>query len=389
MVSLLKLLSEIDSKINGSRPWDVLINPFKLPALQHRVEKEGVYGLSDSYVEGVWNCRALDELFYRIVDRNVGTAFSDHPTEIKRFEEERDGNLQAGSESKENIRKHYDAIPEEVFLATLDKMVTYSCGYWRNGAQNLDEAQEAKLDLVCRKLRLKPGQRVLDIGSGWGSFVRFAAEHYGVKATGITLSENQLEYVNRTKGDLPIEVRLMDYKDLKGSGEKFDAIASIGMFEHVGHKNFRIYMEAAHGVLKEGGLFLLHNFGSIHDTPNTKQPETRWVEKHIFPGMELPSQRQIVAASEGLFNVQDVHEFGTDYHPTLMAWATNFERAWSTLQPKLVEKYGSQFEGDRFPRFWNHYLKICAGGFKAGSKFQLWHHAFSKGELEETYQLAR
>lgn len=388
-INVKEILGEAGIKINGNNPWDIKAskNPLKQLELQKRINKEGVFGLGDSYVDGEWDCDSLDQFFDKVIKLNVVRHFSDHPTEIECYEKERDINLQEGDMSKENIKRHYDHFPEEIFVAMLGSTMAYSCGYWKD-AKTLDEAQEAKLDLICRKLGLSKGMKVLDIGCGWGSFVKFAAEKYGVEAFGITLSENQVDYVNRTKGDLPVEVKLMDYKKLKGSGMKFDRVVSVGMFEHVGHKNFRTYMEAVDDVLEDGGMFLLHNFGGLYDTPSTKQPETRWIERHIFPGMELPSLSQLISASQGLFNVHDVHNFGRYYDPTLMAWAEKFNKAWPELQPKLFEKYGEDYEGEKFRRFWNFYLMKSAGGFRSG-KFQLWQTVFSKGYIGKVYQAVR
>lgn len=384
-----KILAEADIKINGNNPGDVKVNGGLLgqAKLQKRITKEGIYGLSDSYVDGEWDCNDVDVFVYKVLKAGVEKYFFDHPTELKRYNEEKEQNLQQGGMAKENIKMHYDTIPLEVYKATLDNRLAYSCGYWKD-AKDLNAAQEAKLDLICKKLGLKKGMRVLDIGCGWGSFIRFAAEKYGVKCVGITLSENQKKYVDETKGDLPLKVELTSYENLKGSGEKFDRVVSVGMFEHVGHKNYRKFMKTVHEVLADDGLFLLHNFGGKDDTPNTTQPEKRWVERHVFQGMDLPSLGQEIGAAQGLFNVQDAQNFGNYYDPTLMAWTDNFVKAWPTLQKDLQEKYGDEFGSEKFFRFWTHYLKFCAGGFRTG-KYQLWQVVFSKGDIEKVYEAIR
>jgi cyclopropane-fatty-acyl-phospholipid synthase len=245
----------------------------------------------------------------------------------------------------------------------LDRRLAYSCGYWRS-ASNLDDAQEAKLDLVCRKLGLRPGMRLLDIGCGWGSLVRHATERYGVRAVGVTVSDEQVAYARDACRGLDVEVRLQDYRELN---EEFDRIASIGMFEHVGPKNYRAFMCVARRCLAEDGLFLLHTIGTRDSFPNLTRSELDWVERNIFPGAVMQSMKQIGAALDGVFVTEDLENFGADYAPTLMAWHANFEEAWSILAPRY---------GERFRRMWRYYLLTCAGAFRARA-YQVWQLALS------------
>src|SRR5690606_11174243 len=154
---------------------------------------------------------------------------------------------------------------------------TGSCGYWPEGVTNVNEAQEAKLDLICRKVQLQKGERVWDIGCGWGAFMGFAAEKYGASCVAVTVSPDQAAYGRERYKDYDVEFQVKDYRDFEG---KADKIVSMGMFEHVGHKNFRTYFQKARDVIKEDGLFLLHTIGS----PDSKQTIDPWLEKYIFPG---------------------------------------------------------------------------------------------------------
>ncbi|MFW5825300.1 MAG: cyclopropane fatty acyl phospholipid synthase, partial [Marinobacter sp.] len=262
--------------------------------------------------------------------------------------------------------RHYD-LGNDFYRAMLDSRMTYTCGYWRR-ASTLEEAQRDKLDLICRKLQLEPGMRVLDIGCGWGSFMAYAAEHYGVECVGVTISREQVELARQRYPDLPLEFRLQDYRDLD---EVFYRVVSVGMFEHVGNKNYRTYMEVAHRCLSDGGLFLLHTIGKNERAPQNDP----WMDRYIFPNGELPSVGQIGDAVDNLFVVEDLHNFGADYDRTLMAWYRNFEEAW----PRFAEDLG-----ERFFRMWRFYLLSCAGAFRARD-LQLWQWVLSKGGPEGVY----
>ena len=246
--------------------------------------------------------------------------------------------------------------------------------------RNLDEAQEAKLDLVCRKIGLKKSDRVLDIGCGWGSFLKFASETYGAKGTGVTVSKNQVALAKEVCQGLPIEILLQDYRDVKGS---FDHIVSLGMFEHVGVKNYRTYMQKAHDLLKDGGLFLLHTIG-VSQPLEFVDP---WVEKYIFPNSILPAPVEVSKAMEGLFTIEDWHNFGADYDKTLMAWFENFDAAW----PQLSAKYSDPsipLRASKFYRMWKYYLLSFAGSFRARN-LQLWQIVLSKRGVPGGYKSVR
>ncbi len=245
----------------------------------------------------------------------------------------------------------------------LDKRMIYSCGYWKN-VSTLNDAQEQKLRLVFEKLMLKPGMSVMDIGCGWGGAARYAAENYGVSVKGITVSTEQAKIARELCAGLPVTIDVIDYRDLQGS---FDRIYSIGMFEHVGYKNYRAYFETVSRCMKPDGITLLHTIGSQKPCTNGYQ----WSCKYIFPNSMLPSASQIAENYEGLFTLEDWHVFTYDYFLTLKAWHENFEKQWPNLQSRYNEK---------FHRMWRYYLLSFAGAFHARS-IELWQVLLSKNGI--------
>ncbi len=362
-----KLLKEADITVNGNKPWDITIHN---PAVFQRVLQEGSLGLGESYMDGWWDVERLDEFFYKIfkadLDKKISKNWSDilNAIMLKIF------NYQTKELSKVVGEQHYD-LSNDFFKAMLDKRMIYTCGYWKN-AKNLDEAQENKLHLICKKLGLKPGMTVLDIGCGWGGFALFAAEKYGAHVTGVTISKEQYEFAQTHKGSLPVTFLLKDYRDCT---TQYDRVLSVGMFEHVGTKNYREYMEVVNKCLKDDGLSLLHTIGSNI----TKLASDPWFDKYIFPNSILPSLPQITEAANGLFITEDIHNFGPDYDKTLMAWHKNFIKAWPQFKDKL---------GERFYRMWNYYLLSCAAGFRARG-LQLWQIILSKNGVDGGYESLR
>ncbi|WP_454825187.1 cyclopropane fatty acyl phospholipid synthase [Paraburkholderia xenovorans] len=357
------LLEKADVRLGGTRPWDIRLNDPRVP---ERVLAAGNLGLGESYMDGQWECENLDEFFTRVLSAHLDEQIDParlvfHALKAKLL------NRQTSKRAWQVGEQHYD-IGNSFYEAMLDRRMTYTCGYWAGGATTLEEAQEAKLDMICRKLGLQPGMRLLDIGCGWGSLMGFAAERYGVTCVGVTISKEQAELgTTRYKG-LPIEFRLQDYRDLN---ERFDRIASVGMFEHVGPKNYRTYMEVAQRCLDDGGLFLLHTIGK-NRRETTPDP---WIEKYIFPNGELPTIGQIADAAGGLFVTEDLHNFGADYDRTLMAWHANFEAAWPRFKDEM---------GKRFYRMWRYYLLSCAGAFRS-REIQLWQWVLSKNGVPGGY----
>ncbi|HAA46491.1 MAG: cyclopropane-fatty-acyl-phospholipid synthase [Halomonas sp. 54_146] len=351
-----ELLAQADIQLDGSRPWDMQL---KAPGVIDSALSRGNLGLGECYMSGDWDAERLDELFYRLMRARLGQCIK--PTQLVYHSlRSRLLNRQTAKRAWEVGEKHYD-LGNEFYAAMLDQRMTYTCGYWKE-AQTLDDAQEAKLDLICQKLQLAPGMRVLDIGCGWGSFMAYAAEQYGVECVGLTISKEQAEFGKRLiKSGLPVEFRLQDYRD---ETEQFDRIVSVGMFEHVGNKNYREYMTVAHRCLKDEGLCLLHTIGKNVSYTVTDP----WIDKYIFPNGELPTLGQIADAAESLFVIEDVHNFGADYDRTLMAWHENFETNWPAFKQQF---------GERFYRMWRYYLLVCAGAFRA-RELQLWQLVMSK-----------
>lgn len=362
------LLSQADVQLNGSRQWDMQVHDQRF---FRRVFAGGTLALGESYMDGWWDCGRLDVFFDRVSGAELGRYLGSFQA-ITDSITARILNLQNPARAFHVGQHHYD-IGNDLYEQMLDKRMIYSCGYWAN-AKTLDEAQEAKLDMICRKLRIEPGMRVLDIGCGWGGTAAYVAERYQAEVVGVTVSKEQATLANRRYAGLPVEFRLQDYRDLN---EKFDRILSVGMFEHVGSKNYRTFMETARRCLKSDGLLLLHTIGGLR-TANTTDP---WIARYIFPNSMLPSAPQLATASEGLFVLEDWHSFGADYDPTLMAWHSNFEQAWPELSQK--EKYDQ-----RFYRMWRYYLLSCAGTFRS-RRNQVWQVLLSPNGVRGGYTTNR
>ncbi len=347
------LLADADIRIDGDRAWDMQVHDRRLPA---RLIAGGSLGLGESYMDGWWDAPSLDGLLFHLLDARIDDrahGFADLRDAVRA----RLFNLQAGQRSFEVGKRHYD-LGNDLYHGMLGKRLVYSCGYWRS-AENLDDAQQAKLDLVCRKLGLRPGMRVLDIGCGWGEALKFAAERYGVSGVGVTISQEQALFARELCKGLPIEIRVQDYRELD---QRFDRIFSIGMFEHVGVRNYRIYFELARRCLDDnapdGGLFLLHCIGGNRSVNRTDP----WIARYIFPNSMLPSAAQVTDAIEGLFVIEDWHNFGIDYDRTLQSWRDNSERAWDGLPARYDE---------RFRRMWRYYLAASMASFRT-RRTQLW-----------------
>ncbi len=352
------LLEDADVAVNGNRPWDLQVSH---PEFFRRVLAYGSLGFGEAYMDGWWNAKSPDQLLTRLIRAELKEKIK---SLVVFYDAARAKlvNRQNRRRAFEVGEKHYD-IGNDLYREMLDDRMIYSCGYWKN-ADNLDKAQQNKLEMTCRKLHLEAGQQVLDIGCGWGGTARYMAEHYGVNVVGVTISVAQAEMAREHCRGLPVDIRLMDYRDLDGY---FDRIVSIGMFEHVGPKNYRTYFRKASELLKDDGLFLLHTIGG--NTPAERTDP--WIERYIFPNGVIPSSQQITTAFEGYFVLEDWHNFGPHYDKTLMAWHENFNNAW----PLLSQNYD-----ERFRRMWNYYLISCAASFRA-RKNQLWQIVLSKRGL--------
>ncbi len=351
-----ELLATAEIEVNGDQPWDIQVHDDRLYG---RLLRDASLGLGESYMDCWWDCEAIDVFIDRVlrakirkkVEKNLRLAL--HVLQAKLF------NRQSSSRAKEVAERHYD-LGNDLYRAMLDKRLNYTCAYWKD-ADNLDDAQEAKLDLVCCKIGAKPGMQILELGCGWGSFARYAAEKYGASVVGVNISKEQVALGRELCEGLPVELRLQDYRNVEG---QYDAVISIGVMEHVGYKNYRTYMKVVDRCLKPDGVAFVHTIGT-NISRTTGEP---WTDKYIFPNGMLPSITQLGKAMEGLFVMEDWHNIGPNYDPTLMAWHANFSKAW----PELKEKYG-----ERFRRMWEYYLLSSAGGFRSRSQ-QLWQIVFTR-----------
>ncbi len=360
------MLHHADVAINGKRPWDIQV---KNSRLYRRVFAKGSLGFGEAYMDGWWDTESLDQLITRLIKARLDEKFKSFVVLMSAFKAKL-LNCQSVRRAYQVGEKHYNA-GNDLYKRMLDSKMIYSCGYWKN-AKTLDDAQTDKLELTCRKLHLQEGLKVLDIGCGWGGTARYMAENYGVEVVGITISSAQAELARENCLNLPIEIRVQDYRDLQGS---FVRVVSIGLFEHVGYKNYRTYFRKVQELLKDDGLFLLHPIGG--NTPAEKTDP--WNDRYFFPNGMIPSAQQICDGFEGTFVLEDWHNFGLDYDKTLMAWHENFEKAWSEIRGNYDE---------RFRRMWKYYLLSSAGSFRARDN-QLWQVVLSKNGLPDGYDFPR
>jgi len=356
-----RLFKKANIEVNGPNPCDIQIHN---PLTYKRILGDGSLGLGESYQEGWWDVDDIDEFFVRVLnarlESEIKTLFMmGQILKAKAF------NLQDKIRSQKVAQMHYD-LGNDFYEKMLDPHMQYTCAYYKD-TQDLNQAQEAKLDLVCRKLNLQSGDKVLELGCGWGGFARFAVKNYGVKVVAYNISKEQVAYAREKSMDMPIEYRLEDYRDATGL---YDKIVSIGLAEHVGHKNFHGFFDLAHKCLKPEGLFLMHTIGNN----KTKLQTEPWLDKYIFPGSLLPSAQQLSLAYEGKFIMEDWHNFGADYDKTLVAWFHNFNRNWQAESK----------EEDHFYRTWKYYLLGCAASFRI-RKNQLWQIVFSKKGVPHGY----
>jgi cyclopropane-fatty-acyl-phospholipid synthase len=364
------LASRAGITIDGDGPCDLLVRDGRF---FERVARDGSLGLGESYMDGWWDSPDLAGLHHRIASARLGDTHESVGLRLMaRVLRARLFNLQSRRRAPIVAEQHYDQT-DRAYRCMTDSWITLSCGYWA-AAGDLQSAQEAKLDLVCRKLGLRPGQHVLDVGCGFGALARFAATHYGCRVTGINISSRQVEVARELGGSLPVEFVLCDYRDLPqrfGSGA-FDHAASMGMFEHVGFRNFRRYMDAVRSVLKPDGLFLLHTVGS----DVTVERNDPWFDRYIFMNGMLPSIAQLGASFEGLFTMEDWHNFGTDYDRTLRAWYEQFDACWP--EPKNTSFY----------RMWKYYL-LCSAGQFSSRRLQLWQLVLARQGVSGGYRTVR
>ena len=376
-----QLCSDVGIVINGEQAWDLQVHDERFYS---RTLAEGALGLGETYMLGWWDC---DDLF-GVISRLLSAENIDNYKYVGwrtslAFLKAEIANIQTVRQTRHLADAHYN-LSNELFESMLGPSMAYSCAYWQN-AGDLDTAQRAKFDLVCRKLKLQRGERVLDIGCGWGGFADYAAREYGVEVVGVTVAQEQATYAEERCSGLPVAIACCDYRefDHEQYGGIFDKIVSIGMIEHVGYRNYKRLMRAAAQALRKEGLFLLHTIGSNVSTTSADS----WIDRYIFPGGVLPSMRQISGAAEGHFMLQDVHNIGIHYIPTLLAWQDNFIRYWESEDRTvaLPEVWGSS---ETFYRMWCYYLSVCAANFATGGS-QVWQIVFAKGHLPDGYASER
>lgn len=362
------LLRRAGITVNGKQPGDIRVHDRRF---YRRVLAQGSLGLGESYMDGWWDCAKLDVFFEKVIRARIeehlprSLYFGFHVLKSRVL------NLQTKRRAVKVAKEHYD-LGNDFYMGFLDPYNQYTCGYFKN-TKDLNKAQEQKLGLICRKLQLKKGDHVLDVGCGWGGFAKYAAEHYGCRVTGITISKEQAAFAREFCKGLPVEIKLTDYRDMKGS---FDKVLICGMIEHVGYKNYRTILRTVWQCLKDDGLFLLHTIGTTVSVTTSTDP---WTTRYIFPNSMLPSVRQIAQAIEGLFVMEDWHNFGAFYALTLRAWHRNFVRSW----PRFRDRYGM-----RFFRMFEYYLLSFAGAFEARSP-QLWQVVLSKNGVPGGYVAVR
>lgn len=336
--------AEVGIRIGGSDPWDIRVRDERFYG---RILRDGSLGLGETYMEGWWDCDRIDAFICRLLRGNLEAKVRGNLGALAAYLAARLFNRQSSSRAEIIARRHYN-LGNDLFFSFLDSRNQYSCGFFE-GTEDLDEAQLKKLEMICRKLDLKAADRLLDIGCGWGGLARHAAEHHGCAVTGVTISAEQGRFAEEYCRGVPVTVRREDYRRIEGI---FDKVVSVGMFEHVGQKNYRTFMRTVHRLLKEGGIFLLHTIGGnlsrFHCDP--------WINRYIFPNGMLPSIGQIGRAVEGLFVVEDLHNLGPHYEKTLLAWNDRFQKAWGTI----AARYDALFK-----RMWEYYLLSCAGAFRS------------------------
>ncbi len=348
------LLDRAGVELDGTRPWDPAIHDQRFFA---RVLSQGSLGFGESYMDGWWDCERLDQFVERLKRARLDRAVRARPP-LWNLLKAKVLNLQSRARAFEIGERHYD-LGNDLYEAMLDRRMIYTGGLW-DGATDLDTAQERKLERVARKLKLRPGQRVLDIGCGWGGTAKYLAENHGVHVVGVTVSGEQQRHAQELCRDLPVEIRLCDYRDVH---DTFDRVVSLGMIEHVGQRNYRTYFDVVQRCLRDEGLFVLQTIGASEAEP---EPDP-WIERYIFPNSILPSAKRVGDAFGDRMVLEHWENFGPHYDRTLMAWHENFERAW----PALRDRYD-----ERFHRMWRFYLLSCAGAFRSRA-IQLWQMVLS------------
>lgn len=363
-----KRLAEAGIVVGGHRAWDLQV---KNKDCFWKMIREGNLGMGETYMKGWWNAKKLDELFFRLLKADTDTKppwqwthkLSSIPSLIV--------NMQTVARSKVVAEKHYN-FGTEFFRSFLDPYMQYSCAVFEHH-DNLAKAQERKMGLICKKINLQPNDHLLDVGCGWGGLMKFASQRTGCNATGINISKDQIMFAKEFCKDLPIDFQEMDYRKTTG---KYSKAVSVGMFEHVGSKNHRTFMETIHKSLDDNGVFLLQTIGANEHQIASDQ----WITHYIFPNGHLPSLAEITKAAEGLFVIEDVHNIGPNYDKTLMSWHGCLNKKIDESTSNTNENTPNVEEKQR--RMWNYYLLSCAGAFRARN-IQCWQIVFTKAHRQQ------
>jgi cyclopropane-fatty-acyl-phospholipid synthase len=368
------LAAQAGITLDGARPWDIQVHH---PAFYDRVLHSGSLGLGEGYMDGLWDAERLDDTLTRLLRADGDARLQAKGAWLLRLRlalavlRTRLVNRQAGRRAFTVGEQHYD-VGNDLYRLMLDPTMSYSCGYWA-AAEDLAGAQRAKLDLICDKLGLRPGQRVLDVGCGWGGFAEHAARTRGVEVVGVTVSREQAKAARERCAGLPVDIRLQDYRAVAGD---FDRVVSVGMFEHVGEKNYADFFARIRDWLEPEGLCLLQTIG----TRSGRGVNDAWMDKYIFPNGQLPKAEMIAAAARPHLVLEDWHAFGCDYDRTLMAWWDNVQRHRRALTAAGYDA--------RFLRMWHYYLMASAAFFRS-RRGQLWQVVLSRPERSAAYRSVR
>ncbi len=376
-----QLLGSADIQINGNRPWDLHVLDERF---HKRVLADNSLGLGEAYMEGWWKSQKVDETIYRMLQVRLRQQVKQPIQVVGLWLMAKIANRQNKRRSKEVAEVHYN-LNNDLYRHMLGSTMAYTCGYWKN-TNSLDQAQINKYDLICRKLDLKPQDEVLELGCGWGGFAKYAAEQYGCHVVAVNISEEQVKYAREHCPD-SVDVKLCDYRDVHAynpTRKQFDKVVSIGMCEHVGVKNYKRWFQIVLEQMKEYSLFLLHTIGSDEYLEYCEP----WLDKYIFPNGVLPSPKSLGTAVDGLFILEDWHDFGAYYDNTLMAWHENFEPYWQSSEEVRNAIVPYPAEQETFYRMWKYYLLSLAGAFRA-RYVSLWQLVLSKKGVRGVYSAVR
>lgn len=372
-INVEEILLKADVKIVNhkdlARSYDIIIHNDK--ARDDFIS--GSLGFMESYMKGYWSCRDLEKLFQKLEEANlhqlslytipqlISIGLNRLRVKIKGFTQ-KDGQLVG--------LQHYD-LPRKLYETMLGSSMIYSCAYFKN-VNSLHDAQRAKMELICQKIKLSPGMTVLDIGCGWGTLAYFLVVNYNVKVVAITISKEQIKYCQETFQHPNLTYKLEDYRNM--NDQIFDRIVSVGMFEHVTSINYETYFKVCEKILKPKGLFLLHTItGDKSHQPGEGNP---FIMKYIFPNSQLPSLSQITQFTSYKFVIEDVQNFGLYYAKTLKKWRNNFD---DYLQKNTLD--------NSFIRMWKAYLIMSQIGFEKNRIFL--HQLVLSKDQTEVYEAVR